>query len=121
MDEEVHVHPHVVLVLCVALEPLPFETRFRVYGLGPPKLSRYATLRGLEDPQTLLLQPVSRETSDVTTADSSQWLQRLPRRAYPQTILTGPYCRLVEIHAAGHKLARDKNILSVPDRPILLK
>jgi len=25
---------------------------------------------------------------NVTTAVSSQWLQRLPRRAYPQTVLT---------------------------------
>ena len=47
-----------------------------------------------------------------------QWLQRLPRRAYPQMVRTGPRCRPVEIHASGHDLACARNVPSVPDRPI---
>ena len=70
---------------------------------------------------SLLKSESSRETGYFTSAVSSQWLQRLPRRAYLQTVLTGPYCRLVKIHAPGHELARATNVLSVPTRPILLR
>ena len=70
---------------------------------------------------SLLKSEFSRETGDFTTPISSQWPQRLLRRAYPQMVLVGLYCRPVKIHAPGHELARATNVHSVHDRKILLK
>jgi len=65
-----------------------FEVFLDVLPTKAQKVGRFATSRGAAAPETLLQKRVLRGTGDFTTAVSSQWLQRLPRRAYPQTFLT---------------------------------